>query len=99
MLLAHDRHVLGMTTERNGAGFMARGSGVEVTAWVKIGDRATIDYHVCDEGEAEFYVGGHDGFVLATTELGLHNLVDRAQEALRAVQSAVARNDEGCPTA
>ena len=78
---------------------MASGSDVGVSAWVKIGDRATIDYHVCDEGEVEFSVGGHDGFVLATTELGLHNLVDRAQEALREVQSTVARNDEGCPTA
>jgi hypothetical protein len=36
--------------------------------------------------------------VLATSELGLHNLVDRVQEALREVQSAVVRHDEGCPT-
>jgi hypothetical protein len=78
---------------------MASCSGVEVTAWVKIGDGATIDYHVCDEGEVEFSVGGRDGFVLATSELGLHNLVGRAQEALREVQGAVACNDQGCPTA
>ena len=77
---------------------MASCSSVEVSAWVKIGDGATIDYHVCDEGEAEFSVGDRGGFVLATTELGLHNLVDRAQEALREVQSAAVCNDEGCPT-
>jgi hypothetical protein len=99
MLPVHDRLALGMTTERNGAGSMASGSDVGVSAWVKIGDGATIDYHVCDAGEVEFYVGGHDGFVLATSELGLHNLVDHAQEALREVQNAVVRNDEGCPTA
>jgi hypothetical protein len=98
MLLVHDRRALGMATERNGAGSMANGSDVGVSAWVKIGDRATIDYHVCDEGEVEFSVGGRDGFVLATSELGLHNLVDRVQEALREVQSAVVRHDEGCPT-
>ncbi|MGH3971939.1 MAG: hypothetical protein ACRDS9_01220 [Pseudonocardiaceae bacterium] len=75
---------------------MASGSGVEVTAWVKIGDGVTIDHHVCDEGEVEFSVGGHDGFDLVTTEGGLRNLVDRAQEALRAVRIAIARNDEAC---
>ncbi len=74
-------------------------SSVEVTAWVKIGNRAAIDYHVCGEGEAEFYVGGRDGFALATSELGLRNLIDRAQEALREVESVLARNDEGCSTA
>ena len=78
---------------------MGIGSGVEISAWVKIDDGATIDYYVCAEGEAEFSVGGHDGFVLATSELDLRNLVDRAQEALREVQSAAARNDEHCPTA
>jgi hypothetical protein len=31
---------------------MASGSGVEVTAWVKIGDGATIDYHLCEEGKS-----------------------------------------------
>ncbi len=68
---------------------MASCSGVEVTAWVKIGDGTTIDYHVCGEEEVEFYVGGHDRFVLVTTERGLHNLVDRVQEALREVQNVV----------
>ncbi|MGH3769420.1 MAG: hypothetical protein ACRDS0_20215 [Pseudonocardiaceae bacterium] len=78
---------------------MGSGSGAEVSAWVKIGDSAAIDYHVCAEGEVEFYVGGHDGFVLATTERGLCNLVDRAQAALREAQRVVACNDECCPTA
>lgn len=70
---------------------------VLVSAWVKIGDTTRIDYHVffC-EREVEFSVGGHDGFMLATTELGLHHLVDRAQAALREVQGAAARNDETC---
>ncbi len=85
-----------MAAEGNGAGSMASGSSVKVSAWVKIGDGADIDYDVCNEGEVEFSVGGSDGFVLATTELGLHNLVDRAQEALRAVQSATACNDQDC---
>jgi hypothetical protein len=78
---------------------MASCSNVKIGAWVKIGDGVTIDYYVCNEGEVEFSVGGHDGFVLATSELGLRNFVERAQEALREVQSAVARNDEDCPTA
>lgn len=99
MLVVRDRHASGMAAECNGAGPMGIGSGAEVSAWVKIGDSATIDYHVCAEGEVEFSVGGHDGFVLATTERGLSNLVDRAQEALREAQSVVARNDERCPTA
>lgn len=73
---------------------MGSGSGVEISAWVKIDDGATIDYFVCSEGVAEFSIGGHDGFVLATSELGLRNLVDRAREALREVQSALARDDE-----
>ncbi len=74
---------------------MSSGSKVLVSAWVKIRDTTRIDYHVCREGEVEFAVGGHDGFTLVTTELGLHNLVDRAQAALREVQGAAARNDEG----
>lgn len=79
---------------------MAIGSDVEVTAWVKIGDSATIDYHVVvNEGQVEFSVGDPDGFDLVTTERGLHNLVTHAQEALREIQDAVARNNEGCPTA
>ena len=98
MLLIDDRRALGMATERNGAGSMANCSSVAVTAWVKIGDGAAIDYHVCNEGEVEFDVGGRNGFVLTTSELGLHNLIDRDQEALREVQSVVARNDDGCST-
>ena len=78
---------------------MTNGSGVEVTAWVKISDGATIDYHVCGDEEVEFSIGGRHGFDLLTTERGLRSLIDRAQEALRAVQSAVARDDEACPTA
>ena len=78
---------------------MASGSGVEVTALVKIGEGATIDYHVCKEGEVEFSIGGRNGFDLLTTERGLHNLVNRAQEALREVQGAADHHDEGCPTA
>ena len=78
---------------------MTSNSGVEVTAWVKISDGTTIDYYVCDEGEVEFSIGGRNGFDLLTTERGLRNLIDRAQEALRAVQSADTRDDEACPTA
>lgn len=98
MLLVRDRHASGMAPECNGVGLMGIGSGVEVSAWLKIDDGATIDYLVCAEGEVEFSVGGHHGFVLVTSERGLHNLVDRAQEALREVQSALARDDEHCPT-
>ncbi|MGH3711283.1 MAG: hypothetical protein ACRDRQ_24970 [Pseudonocardiaceae bacterium] len=72
-------------------------SGALVSTWVKVCDTTRIDYHVCNEGEVEFSIGGRHGFVLATTELGLHNLADRAQEALREVQSMV--DDEDCPTA
>jgi hypothetical protein len=49
--------------------------------------------------EVEFSIGGRDVFDLLTTERGLHHLVDRAQEALREVQSAATRHDESCPTA
>ncbi|MGH3669527.1 MAG: hypothetical protein ACRDSH_02660 [Pseudonocardiaceae bacterium] len=66
---------------------MGSSSGVEVTAWVKISDSATIDYHVFEDGLVEFSVGGCEGFDLATTEGGLRILVARAQEALEKVQS------------
>jgi hypothetical protein len=84
-----------MAAERNGAGPMGFGSGVQVSAWVKIGDSTTIDYHVFDHGSVEFSLG--DEVDLVATEQGLSTLVDCAQEALRAVQDAVARDEEGCP--
>ena len=40
-----------------------------------IDDRTTIDYHLCQEREVEFYVGAPDRFVLVTSERGLHNLI------------------------
>jgi hypothetical protein len=76
---------------------MGIGSGVQVSAWVKIDDSTAIDYHVFDHGQVEFSLGGEVDLV--TTERGLRILVDRAQEALRAVQEAVVRDDEGRPTA
>ena len=47
------------------------------------------------DGQVEFSVGGHDGFVLATSEPGLQNLIVRAEEALRAVRGAITGNDKG----
>ncbi len=91
----YDRHASGMATELLGRS-MNSSSEVLVSAWVKIRDTTRIDYHVCRGREVEFSVGGHDRFMLVTTELGLHNLVERAQAALREVQSAAAHNDETC---
>ncbi|MGH3821441.1 MAG: hypothetical protein ACRDRA_01135 [Pseudonocardiaceae bacterium] len=87
-----------MAAERNGVDSMGSYSGVEFSAWVKIGDNATIDYHVFDDGLVEFHVGGRNGFELAATEAGLGNLVDCAQEALHAARTAIARAEERCRT-
>ena len=76
---------------------MRIGSGVQVSAWVKIDDSTSIDYHVFDHGQVEFSLGGDVDLV--ATERGLHNLVTHAQEALRAAQDTIARDDEDCPTA
>lgn len=72
-------------------------SGVLVSASVRISASTEINYHVFERGLVEFSIGDGE-FDLLATERGLRNLVDRAGEALREVQSAVARNDEGCPT-
>ena len=77
---------------------MTRDSGVLVSASVRISESTEINYHVFDRGLVEFSIGDGE-FDLLATERGLRNFVDRAGEALRAVQSAIARNDEGCPTA
>jgi hypothetical protein len=70
-------------------------SGVEVTASVTIGDDVAIEYHVFEDGLVEFRVGGRNGFDLLTTETGLGNFMDRAQEALYAARSAIATDEEG----
>ncbi|MPZ64629.1 MAG: hypothetical protein GEU83_03610 [Pseudonocardiaceae bacterium] len=77
---------------------MISNSGVEVSAWVKIGDSTDIDYHVFPDGLVEFSIGGRDGFDLVTTEPGLHTLLIHGEEALRAARSALADTDEDCAT-
>ncbi|MGH3694407.1 MAG: hypothetical protein ACRDRX_10565 [Pseudonocardiaceae bacterium] len=71
-------------------------SGVEFSAWVKIGDNTTINYHVFDDGLVEFHVGGQDGFDLVVTEAGLGNLMNCVQEALDAARRVIARDEESC---
>lgn len=65
-----------------------------VSASVRICESTEINYHVFERGLVEFSIGDGE-FDLLATERGLCNLVTHAQAALR----AVARNDEGCPTA
>ena len=69
---------------------------VEVSAWVKIGETSRIDYHVYQDGRVEFCVGGPEGFVLDTDELGLQHLIVHVEQALRAVRDAITGNDEDC---
>ncbi|MGH3780488.1 MAG: hypothetical protein ACRDRO_07630 [Pseudonocardiaceae bacterium] len=76
---------------------MGIGSGVQVSAWIKICDNTAIAYHVFDHGLVEFSLGSDVDLV--ATERGLHNLVTHAQEALRSVQNAVDRNNGSCQTA
>lgn len=74
---------------------MASGSAVLVSVSVGIGGSTKITYQVHDDGLVEFSIG--DGELdLLTTEPGLHNLAARTQEALHAVQGALARSQEGC---
>ena len=77
---------------------MTSDSGVLVSASVRISESTEINYHVFERGLVEFSIGDGE-FDLLATERGLRNLVDRTGKALREVQSAIARNDEGCPKA
>ena len=53
---------------------METDSGVQVSAWIKIGESTGVEYDVFDDGQIELLVGGRGGFELVTTEQGLHNL-------------------------
>ncbi|MGH3813510.1 MAG: hypothetical protein ACRDUV_13840 [Pseudonocardiaceae bacterium] len=66
-----------------------------VSAAIEIDSSTRISYHAFRCGLVEFSIGNGE-FDLFATEPGLSNLVDRAQEALREVRIAVARDDESC---
>jgi len=71
---------------------MINGAGVQVGAWVKIGDTTRLDYRVFRDGTVELCVGEDDALMLVTTEHGLRRLLVHADAALRAVQGAIAGN-------
>lgn len=80
---------------------MTSESGVLVYGSVMIDGKTKVNYRVYEGGLVEFAIGDGQYGVL-TTEPGLHDLTDRAQQALRAVLnsavSAVARNNENPAT-
>lgn len=73
---------------------MTGGLRALVSAAIEIDDTTRISYQAFRSGHVEFSIGNGE-FDLFTTEGGLSHLVEHAQEALRDVRIAIARNDDG----